>query len=413
MSESELLEFTGLRTKGVSKVLPLTGDYAVAYAAKAADVDVVAAYPITPQTPIVERISKFIADGEMSAELINVESEHSALSACIGASAVGARVFTATSSQGLELMQEVLHIASGMRLPIVMAIAARAVSAPVSIHGDYGDVMSMRETGWVILIASNAQEAYDYVIQAFKIAENPDVLLPVAVAFDGFLVSHVMEPVEIFDDEYVRKFIPKRKWPHALNPKNPVTMNATALPDSYYEIRYQVIHALNNAYGVIRDVMNQYNKYFNKDYTILNTYMIDDADYVIVTYGSIWGYIREVIDRVRKDGVRLGGVNFNVLRPLPTNEIIKYLSNVKAYAVVDKAFGYGAGGPVYADIASVLKMHDINVPSISATHGIGQRVMFVNDFMYLVKELIKVGEKGKSLDKVIHLGLRGWGEGHE
>lgn len=412
MSEAELLEYAPLKG-GISKILPLTGDYAAAYAAKAADVDVVAAYPITPQTPIVERISKFIADGELDAELINVESEHSALSACIGASAMGARVFTATSAQGLELMQEVLHIASGMRLPIVMAIAARAVSAPVSIHGDYGDVMSMRDTGWVIMIASNAQEVYDYIIQAFKIAENPDVLLPTAVAFDGFLVSHVMEPVEIFDEDYVRKFIPKTKWPHVLDPRKPVTMNATALPDSYYEIRYQVIHALNRAYSVVKDVMNEFNKYFNRNYKILETYMMDDADYALVAYGSIWGYVHEVVDRARKEGIKVGGINFNLLRPLPVNEIVKYLSNVKAYAVIDKAFGYGAGGPLYSDIASALKMHDINTPSVSATHGIGQRVMFVNEFMDLVKVLVKVGESGKSLDKVIHLGLRGWGEGYE
>jgi len=406
--EVELLEEVS-GTKGRRR-LPLTGDYAAAYAVKAADVDVVAAYPITPQTPIVERISKFIADGELNAEMIHVESEHSALSACIGASAAGARVFTATSAQGLELMHEVINIASGMRLPIVMAVVARALSAPVSIHGDYGDVMSMKDTGWIIMIASNAQEVYDFVIMAFKIAENPSVLLPTAVAFDGFLTSHVMEPVEIYDDDYVRKFIPKSKWPHALDPRKPLTMNATALPEWYYEIRYQVIDALNKSYNVIREVMNEFNKYFNRTYRILDVYHMDDAEYALITYGAMWGFAREAIDRARARGVKVGGINFNLLRPIPTDKVVDLLSNVKSFIVIDKAFGYGAAGPLFTDIAAVLKIYDINTPGASATHGIGQRTMFVKDFERAIDLVVKVGNEGKSLKNVVHLGLRGWGE---
>lgn len=406
--EMELLEEVPA-IKG-RRILPLTGDYAAAYAVKAVNVDVVAAYPITPQTPIVERISKFIADGELSAEMIHVESEHSALSACVGASAVGARVFTATSAQGLELMYEIINIASGMRLPIVMAVVARALSAPVSIHGDYGDVMSMRDTGWIIMIASNAQEVYDFIIMAYKIAEDPNVLLPVAVAFDGFITSHVMEPVEIYDDEYVRKFVPKRKWPHALNPRRPVTMNATALPEWYYEIRYQVIDALNKSYNVINDVMSQFNKYFNRDYKILETYYMDDAEYAVITYGAMWGFAREAIDRARARGIKVGGINFNLLRPMPVDKVVDLLSNVKSFITIDKAFGYGAAAPLFTDISAVLKMHDINTPGISATHGVGQRTMFVKDFEKAIDMVVKVGNERRSLRQVVHLGLRGWGE---
>jgi pyruvate ferredoxin oxidoreductase alpha subunit len=215
----------------------LTGNYAAAYAVKAADVDVIAVYPITPQTTIVEKLSEFVANGELNAELIHVESEHSALSAVVGASAAGARVFTATSSQGLELAHEILHIASAMRLPIVMAVPARAISAPISIHNDYGDVMNARDTGWIIYIAASAQEVYDTIIQAYRVAES--VNLPAMVAYDGFLLSHTVEPVELNDEEEVRRFLPRPVRPYTLNPKRPVTMGPLASPDWYYEFKYQ------------------------------------------------------------------------------------------------------------------------------------------------------------------------------
>lgn len=388
--------------------LPLTGNYAAAYAAKAADVDVVAAYPITPQTPVVEKISEFIANGELDAEYINVESEHSALSAVVGAAAVGARVFTATASQGLELMYEVVNIASGLRLPVVMAVSARAVSAPVSIHGDYGDVMGIRDTGWIILLASSAQEVYDFVIVAYKIAENPDVLLPTAVAYDGFITSHVLEPVEIYDDEEVRRFIPKAKWPHVLDPKRPISLGITALPEWYYELRYQVVDALNRSYTRIREILRDFNNRFDKSYDVVETYKMEDAEYAVVAYGAIWGFVKDAIDIARSRGEKIGGVGLKVLRPMPAPELIKLLSGVKAFAVVDKALGYSVGGPLYVDVAALLKTYDVATPGMSVIHGVGQRTMYVEDFLKAMAELEKVGKSDKSLSKVLYLGLRGY-----
>jgi pyruvate ferredoxin oxidoreductase, alpha subunit (EC 1.2.7.1) len=249
--------------------LALTSNYAVAYAVKAADVDVVAVYPITPQTTIVEKIAEFVDDGELNADLIHVESEHSAMSAVVGAAAAGARVFTATSSQGLELMHEVLHIASGLRLPVVMAVPARAISAPISIHGDYSDVMNTRDTGWITYIASSAQEVYDTVIQAYKVAET--ALLPVMVSYDGFLMSHTTEPVELNDEEAVRRFLPRRERPNVLRPEKPITMGAFAMPDWYYEIKYQVQEALASSLKTIEEVDAEYGKAFGRSYGIIQT----------------------------------------------------------------------------------------------------------------------------------------------
>lgn len=388
--------------------LALTSNYATAYAVKMCDVDVIPVYPITPQTTIAEKLSEFVADGELNAEIIHVESEHSALSAAIGASAAGARVFTATCSQGLMLAYELLPIAAGLRLPIVMAVPCRAVSAPISIHGDYIDLMLARDTGWVILIASCAQEVFDTVIQAFRIGEHPDVLLPVMVAYDGFLMSHTIEPVEIPDDEeIVRKFVPKTRAWLTLDPAKPVTMGPLAGPDWYYEIRFQQVPAMKNAYRVVKEVGQEFGKVFGRYYDVVETYHIDDAEYVMIGYGATWGFIQEAIDVLRKEGLKIGGLRIRLLRPLPTRDIAKYLQDKKGFIVVDKCLVTGLPvGPVYQDIVTALKVENVDVPGISAVHGVGQRTMYIRDFVELAKHAIKCFEERKIPQESIYLGLR-------
>jgi len=380
----------------------LTGNYAAAYAVKAVDVDVIAVYPITPQTTIVEKLSEFVANGELNAEIVHVESEHSALSAVVGASAAGARVFTATSSQGLELAHEVLHIASGLRLPIVMAVPARAISAPISIHNDYGDVMNARDTGWVIYIAATAQEVYDTVIQAYRVAES--VLLPVMVAYDGFLMSHTVEPVELNDEDEVRKFVPRTLRPYTLNPKRPVTLGALASPDWYYEFKYQQVEAMREAYKVAKDVDAQYKAKFGRGYGVVETYRMEDADYAIVAYGgAAYGNARAAADLARERGIAAGVVRIRLYRPFPTADVLRALSGVKAFAVVDRAimFGSPAEGPLYKDIATAMYMHGVDKPAVNIIHGIGQRAMYVEDF-YKVYTMLREGPKRE----VVFMGVR-------
>ncbi len=385
----------------------LTGNYAAAYAAKAVDVDVVAIYPITPQTTIAEKLSEFVANGELDAELVHVESEHSAMSAAIGAAAVGARVFTATCSQGLELMHEMLFIASGLRLPIVMAVPARALSAPISIHSDYCDVVSARDSGWIVLIASNAQEVYDLIIQAFKIGEDKNVLLPVMVAYDGFLMSHTLEPVILEDDYEVRKFVPKEVNWITLNPEKPVTMGPLVGPDWYYEIKYQQVVAMRNALNVINKVGKDFDKKFGRRYGLLKTYRVEDAEYIIITYGAAWEFAMEAIDKARNDGVKIGGIGITSMRPFPEEEIVKILQDKKAFVTVDKALYFGIStSPVHMDILATLYKYDVRIPCINVVHGIGQRTMFVKDFVETIKMCVKVAEKGKPEKEIIYMGLR-------
>ncbi|MGC8994231.1 MAG: transketolase C-terminal domain-containing protein, partial [Pyrobaculum sp.] len=371
------------------KIEALTSNYAVAYAVKAADVDVIAVYPITPQTTIVEKLSEFVANGELNAELIHVESEHSALSAVVGASAAGARVFTATSSQGLELAHEVLHIASGMRLPIVMAVPTRAVSAPISIHNDYGDVMNARDVGWVIYIAASAQEVYDTVIQAYRLAER--ALLPVIVAYDGFLMSHTVEPVELNDEEEVRKFLPRTPRPYTLNPKRPVTMGPLTSPDWYYEFKYQQVLALQEAYKIAKDVDAEYSRAFGRGYGVVEAYRMEDADYAIVTYGgAAYGNAKAAADLARERGIAAGVVRIRLYRPFPTADVLKAVSGVKALAVLDRAimFGGPAEGPLYRDLATAMYMSGLDKPAVNVIHGIGQRTMYVED-LYKIYTMLR------------------------
>ncbi|MCE4621939.1 MAG: ferredoxin oxidoreductase [Desulfurococcales archaeon] len=398
------------RAKVGWKRLPLSSNYAVAYAVKDLDVDVIAAYPITPQTTVVEKISEFIANGELNAEMIHVESEHSALSATIAASAAGARAFTATASQGLELMHEILHIASGLRLPVVMSVATRALSAPISIWNDYSDLMNARDTSWITIIASTAQEVYDSVVQAFKIAEDPEVMLPVIVAYDGYIMSHTYEPVLVPENnEPILKYAPKNYNRIKLDPERPVTMGTLASPEWYYEFKYQQVAAMEKALDKAREADKLFAEYFGRGYGLVEEYMTSDADIVLVAYGGLFGTIKEAIDMMRQNGVRVGGLRIRLWRPFPAEEVKNALKNAKLVVVIDKAISYGAriAGPVALEVMSAF-YHDAERPSIlSIIAGIGQRRITEETIKEIVDYSRKLLERGRIPNESLYWGVRG------
>lgn len=348
---------------------------AIAEAVKLSNVDVVPMYPITPQTHIVERIAEMIADGEIKAESILVESEHSALSAALGATAVGARTFTATSSQGLALMHEVLFIVSGLRLPIVMAVANRALSAPLNIWNDHSDSIASRDSGWIQLYVESSQEAYDTTLQAFKIAET--VRLPVMVCVDGFILSHVWEPIDFMNKSLVGKYNPKVK----LDPLKPITVGAIAFPDTYMEFKKQQEEAMQSSLNIIKNV----NKTFKRKYGngLIEEYKIKDADIVILSMGSVCGTIRVFVDEMRNKGIKIGLLKLRCYRPFPREDLIKVLKNVKTIKVIDKSYSYGNAGAVYTEVRDALFNTKINIEGF--VMGLGGKDITLKDLEKIVK----------------------------
>ncbi|MCE4618599.1 MAG: ferredoxin oxidoreductase [Desulfurococcales archaeon] len=400
-----------VKTKEVKwKRLPLSSNYAIAYAVKDVDVDVVSAYPITPQTTVVEKISEFIANGELDAEMIHVESEHSALSAAVGASATGARAFTATASQGLELMHEILHIASGLRMPVVMSVATRALSAPISIWNDYSDLMNARDASWVTLIAGSAQEAYDSIIQAYKIAESPEVMLPVIVAYDGYIMSHTYEPVLVPEDNtIVREFAPKNFNRFRLDVDRPMTFGTIADPKWYYEFKYQQVVAMQNAYKKVKEVDEEYREVFGRGYGVIETCCLEDADIVLLTYGGIYGTFKEAIEKLRENGKKVGVARLRLWRPFPAEDIVKTLGGAKLVVVADRAISYGAriSGPVALEVMSTF-YGDPDAPMImSVVVGIGQRTVTENTVAEIVDYSFRALDRGKAPRETLYWGVRG------
>lgn len=328
---------------------------AIAEAAKLARSEVIAAYPITPQTHIVEHLSELVADGELDADYVTVESEHSAMSACCGASAAGARVFTSTSGQGLELMHEIVFIASAMRLPIVMATANRALSAPLNIWNDHSDIMAARDCGWVMLFCTNGQEALDSTIMAFKIAEDRRVLLPVMVNIDGFGLTHVVEPVEFPSQEEVDEFLPPYEPAYTLYPDKPVTMGAYAMPEIYTEAKYAQEAALINSKPVVAEVMEEFGRKFGRTYSPVVTYNAESPDVLFVGLGSYNENIRTAIDKLKEDGKNAGLLDLRLFRPFPVEEVASVLKRAKRIAVIERAMPAGAiNGPMYNELASLV-----------------------------------------------------------
>ncbi|MCX5807511.1 MAG: pyruvate ferredoxin oxidoreductase [Proteobacteria bacterium] len=354
---------------------------AASIAAKLARVEVIAAYPITPQTHIVEHLSEIVANGELDAVYINVESEHSAMSACCGSSAAGARTFTSTSAQGLELMHEILFIASGMRLPIVMATVNRALSSPLSIWGDHSDVMAARDSGWIMLFCENGQEVVDMIIMAFRIAEDRGVLLPVMVNLDGFSLSHVIEPIELPSQMMVDKFLPPYNPLYTLHPNKPVTMGAYAMPELYTEAKYAQEMAIINSKEVIKKAMDEFGKQFARQYKPVETYNTDNADFVFIALGSIGENIKTAIDELKEGGKNAGLVQLRLFRPFPSDELLSVLKDKKRIAVIERVMPAGAAnGPLYQEIASLMCVHNMNVQMDNYIVGLGGRDVLPESF---------------------------------
>ena len=363
----------------MGKRIAIEVSIAIADAVAQCKVDVIAAYPITPQTHIVEHLAELVNDGELDAEYIPVESEHAAMSACIGASATGARTFTSTAAQGLLLMYENLFIASALRLPIVMVIANRAVSAPISIWNDHSDVMSMRDAGWIQTFAENGQEAVDLIYHAYRVAEK--TLLPVAVNIDGFTLSHVVEPVELLDQELVDKFVPPLKMKYKLDPKKPISIGAIGLPEIYTEAKKAQDEALKASYKTIVASWREFEKLTGRKYQPVETYQMEDAEVALMIMGSLAETAMNAINRLRKKGKKVGLVRFRLWRPFPHRDFIRAIGKVKALAVVDRAVSHcSTGGPVGIEVRSALYQSNKRPKVVNFIAGLSGRDVTVDDF---------------------------------
>lgn len=372
--------------------------------------DVCAAYPITPATEIMQIFAQYVADGAVDTELVTVESEHSAMSATIGAAAAGARSMTATSSQGLALMWEMLYIAAGLRLPIVMPMVNRALSAPINIHCDHSDSMGCRDSGWIQINSESGQEAYDNLIQAMRIAEHKDVLLPAMVTFDGFITSHGMEPVDILTDEEVKSFIGPYKPPYALlDIDNPITVGAIDFHDYYFEHRRALAEPmLNTVIPVVEEVAAEFEKKFGRKYGLFEKYKLDDAEIAIVVLGSTAGTAKVVVDELRAKGVKAGLLKIRLYRPFPYKQVAGALSGVKAIAVLDRSDGLaGFGGPVFGEIRSALYDAQTKPITTNYIYGLGGRDITLAHIASVYDDLQAIVKSGKAPANLVnYLGVR-------
>ncbi len=379
---------------------------AVAEAAGLCDVDVVAAYPITPQTHIVEHLSEMVADGHLDAAFVPVESEHSAMSVCCGTSAVGARTFTATSAQGLALMHEILFIASALRLPIVMTVANRALSGPISIWNDHSDIMAERDTGWVQIFAESAQEALDLTIWAFRLAEDKRVLLPVMVNFDGFILTHTIEPVLMPDHETVRAFLPPFEPQQRLDVDRPSTMGPVGIPDIYTETRFVLQKALCESYGPIVETLEEFSRHFGRAYYPVESYRAEDAELVLVTMGALGQTAMEVVDARRERGEKVGLVRLRLWRPFPYDALKRALDGAKVIGVIDRAVSVGGPpGPVASEIKAASYGRREQPPLVNFIAGLGGRDVIPADFDFMFDRLARTVGSRKAPEPIF-IGLR-------
>lgn len=376
----------------------ISANRAIAEAVKLAKPKVIPVYPITPQTTISEYLATFVANGDLPAEYIMVESEHSAISAAVGASGTGVRVFTATSSQGLALMHEILFAAAGLRNPIVMGNANRALSAPLSIWNDQQDSISQRDTGWMQFYAENAQEALDIVLQAYKISENENVLLPSMVCVDGFILTHTVEPVDIPSQEEVDEFLPEYTPKHAyLDPKDPMSLGTFTDPDYYMEARYDMQVAMEGAKDVIRAVNKEFEEKFGRKYDLVEDYMCEDAEIILIAMGSICGTIKAVIDKLRTEGQKIGLLRVISFRPFPQEEIYNSIKNADKIAVLDKNVSLGIGGVLFNEIKAKM---DVNASAFIL--GLGGRDVSNED----IRNIINITRNSKDDNKINWIGLK-------
>ncbi|MCI8344680.1 MAG: pyruvate ferredoxin oxidoreductase [Clostridia bacterium] len=386
----------------------LSGNEASAIAMKQINPDVVAAFPITPSTEIPQYFSTFVSNGVVDTEFVAVESEHSAMSACIGAEAAGSRAMTATSSNGLALMWEMIQIASSLRLPIVMPLVNRAISGPLNIHCDHSDAMAIRDSGWIMLFSENNQEAYDNLLMAHRIGEHKDVMLPVTVCQDGFITSHSIENIELLEDDVVKNFVGEYKPEHyLLNSKEPISVGPMDLQAYLFEHKYQEANAMRNAKNVILEVSKEFEKLTGRSYSLFEEYKLDDAQIAIVCMNSTAGTTKVVVDELRNKGIKAGLLKIRVYRPFPAEEISKALSNVKALAVLDRADSLNAcGGALFTDVTSGMFVNNIYIPTVNYIYGIGGRDTTAKDIEGVYNDLIEIVETGKVDNPYRYFGLK-------
>lgn len=376
----------------------LTGNYASAYGAKLARAKVVSAYPITPQTTIVEKIAEFIANGEFDGKYIRVESEHSAMASCIAAENTGVRTFTATSSHGLALMHEMLHWASGARLPIVMSVVNRSLGPPWSIWSDQQDTISQRDTGWIQIYSENNQEVLDSIIMAYRIAENPEVLLPAMVIEDAFILSHTMEPVNIPDQDDVDDFLPDYNPEYKLDVSKPMGFGSLIMPEGpFMEFKYKGHNAMKNALKIIDETDALFNKKFGRGYGgTVEPYRMDDAKFALIMMGSTASTGKEVVDKMRDNGYDVGLLRIRSFRPFPHEKIREYLKNVKGAGVFDRSYTFGYGGAVFTEVRSSL--YGLKIPVKGYIGGLGGRDVTMNLIEKIFLDVINMSEKGQEMD---------------
>ncbi|HEX77956.1 MAG TPA: pyruvate ferredoxin oxidoreductase [Dehalococcoidia bacterium] len=397
-----------METRVKGKLLAFRGDEAVAEAMRQINPDVVAAYPITPQTETVQAFSQFVANGEVDTEFIAVESEHAAMSACIGAAAAGGRAQTATSGPGLALMWEMLWVASGMRLPIVMPVVNRTLSAPINILCDHSDSMGARDAGWLQLYAESMQEAYDNTIQAVRIAEHPRVMLPIMSCLDGFILGHSFEPIEILPDEAVREFVGTYKPGYSLlDVDHPVTYGPIDFHGHFFEHKRQQVDGMESAPEVVLQVGREFGELTGRYYGLTEGYELEDADFVIVALGSVTGTIKTVVDDLRQQGQRVGLLRIRCFRPFPAQEIAQALGNKKAVAVLDRSLSFGAQAhQVYLEVVTALYTHGYAPKVVNYVYGIGGRDTLPHEVEQVYRELAEVDKTGVIQPVVRYLTVR-------
>jgi len=375
----------------MARIVAVTGNEAVAEALRQTNPDVCAAYPITPATDLMQRFASFVANGQVDTELILVESEHSAMSACIGAAAGGGRVATATSSQGLALMWEMLYIAAGTRLPIIMPVVNRSLSAPLNIHGDHSDAMGARDSGWIQLWSENAQEAYDNTIQAFKIGEHMDIRLPVMVCLDGFIISHSIERAEYLEDSEVKNFVGEYK---TLNPlldiDNPKSFGPLILPDLFHEYKRAQHEVTTKVKDVVLDIAKEFEKISGRKYSLFETYRLEDAEIALVILNSAAGTSKDVVDEFRDRGIKAGLLKPRLFRPFPYEEVADALKHLKAICVMDRADSSGGYGPVFLEVSSALYHVKKRPRMINKIYGLGGRDYLPQHAEQVLEELVEI-----------------------
>ena len=391
----------------MARIVAVTGNEAVAEALRQTNPDVCAAYPITPATDLMQRFASFVANGQVDTELILVESEHSAMSACIGAAAGGGRVATATSSQGLALMWEMLYIAAGTRLPIIMPVVNRSLSAPLNIHGDHSDAMGARDSGWIQLWSENVQEAYDNTIQAFKIGEHMDIRLPVMVCLDGFIISHSIERAEYLEDSEVKNFVGEYK---TLNPlldiDNPKSYGPLILPDLFHEYKRAQHEVTTKVKDVVLDIAKEFEKISGRKYGLFETYRLEDAEIALVILNSAAGTSKDVVDEFRDRGIKAGLLKPRLFRPFPYEEVADALKHLKAICVMDRADSSGGYGPVFLEVSSALYHVKKRPRMINKIYGLGGRDYLPQHAEQVLEELVEITKTDKVRIIKEYIGVR-------